>query len=79
MATETDPHRFDNLNQVISRMSDQMDMATAEGAAFGDFRVDTIRAITSLATMMAVVASKTGMDWMVDGPGIEISSVTNPD
>ena len=86
--------KFDNLNEVIARMSTALDEVMASSnqpagepddvtiariaTAAASHAIESTRAITALAAMMAVVAMKLDMGWMVDGPGIDIEGITNP-
>jgi hypothetical protein len=88
-----DDERFDNLNQVIARVSTGLEKLRAAAFAPDDepddlriariataaasYGMDSARAIAALATMLAVVAAKTDMMWMVDGPGLPIAGLAN--
>jgi hypothetical protein len=48
----------------------QILMLTAMNAALIEYAFESAKAISALNAMLAVVATKTDLGWMVDGPGV---------
>lgn len=69
---EIDPKFTDNLHQVLARATDVADRAIQEGAGEDDSRVQLARCVTDLTLAITVIALKLDMEWITNGPGIDI-------